>query len=248
MKKTRKCWMCMGLILIAASSAFAGDLALEVESGAVWFSKNDVRIPGNTGTKFDMRDLTGNGPDPYIRFYANYAFNDKHLLRLTLAPLETEGTGTLKESTIFENDVFDPNVPTKGTYKFNTYRLTYRWTFYDSDHWCWGVGAAVLVRDAEIALEQGAKKQSSNDLGVVPLLHFYGAYRWTDQLSLILDVEGAAAKPGRAVDAALKARWEFNPNWYASAGYRTLEGGSDNDEVYTFAWLHYAMAEIGYRF
>jgi hypothetical protein len=28
----------------------------------------------------------------------------------------------------------------------------------------------------------------------------------------------------------------------------TLEGGSDNDDVYTFAWLHYALAKIGYSF
>ena len=35
---------------------------------------------------------------------------------------------------------------------------------------------------------------------------------------------------------------------YLAAGYRTLEGGADNDSVYTFAWLHYALVEIGARF
>lgn len=32
------------------------------------------------------------------------------------------------------------------------------------------------------------------------------------------------------------------------AGYRTLEGGADNDSLYTFAWLHYAVVGLGYRF
>jgi hypothetical protein len=238
----------LAFALNAGAPALAGELNLEVESGAVWLSRNDTRIPGDTGTEFDMLDLTGSGPEPYIRLYGTYAFNDRHALRVTIAPLEIEGTGTLKETTTFKDDVFAPNVPTKGTYKFNTYRLTYRWTFYDTARWRLGVGAAALVRDAEITLEQGSKKQSRDDLGVVPLLHLYGAYRFTDQLSLILDVEGAASSPGRAIDAALKACYEFDSNWYVSAGYRTLEGGSDNDDVYTFAWLHYALAEIGYRF
>jgi len=237
-----------GLFLAAATAVPAGELQLEAEGGAVWFSRNDVRIPGDSGTKFDMLELTGRGPDPYIRLYATYAFNNRHALRLTFAPLETEGTGTLKESTAFKNEVFAPDVPTKGTYRFNTYRLTYRWTFHDSERWNWGIGAAALVRDAEIALQQGGKKEARDDLGVVPLLHLYGAYDVTDRLALVLDIEGAASRPGRAIDAALKVRYAFNSNWYASAGYRTLEGGADNDDVYTFSWLHYALAEVGYRF
>lgn len=248
MMRFRCLWVYLALALSAGAPALAGNLDLEVESGAVWFSRNDIRIPGDTGTTFDMLDLTGSGPEPYVRLYATYAFNDRHALRVTIAPFEIDGTGTLKENTTFEGEVFTSNVPTKGTYKFDTYRLTYRWTFHDSARWRFGVGAAALVRDAEISLEQDNKKQSRDDLGVVPLLHLYGAYNFTDRLSLILDVEGAASSPGRAVDAALKARYEFNSNWYVSAGYRTLEGGSDNDDVYTFAWLHYALAEIGYRF
>ncbi len=53
---------------------------------------------------------------------------------------------------------------------------------------------------------------------------------------------------GRAVDVALTVSHEFDSGWYAAAGYRTLEGGADNDEVYTFAWLHYAQIDLGYRF
>ncbi len=74
-----------GLFLIMASSVFAGELDIRLEGGGVWFSRNDVRIPGDDGTKFGMRDLTGKGPDPYIRIYATYDFNDKHALRLTFA-------------------------------------------------------------------------------------------------------------------------------------------------------------------
>jgi hypothetical protein len=32
------------------------------------------------------------------------------------------------------------------------------------------------------------------------------------------------------------------------AGYRMVEGGADNDEVYTFAWFHYAVVGLGLAF
>ena len=63
-------WL-LGAVLIITSSTPAGELDLQLESGNVWFSRNEVRIPGDDGTKFDLRDLTG---DPYVRFYATYDF------------------------------------------------------------------------------------------------------------------------------------------------------------------------------
>lgn len=238
----------VGVMLSTALSATATGLDLQVEGGGIRFSRNDVRIPGDSGTKFDMLDLTGRGPDPYVRLYATYDFNNRQALRLTYAPLTVDGTGLLNEAVTFEDGTFAAHVPTKGTYTFNTYRLTYRWTFYQRARWRWAIGAAALVRDAEITLEQAGQRQSSDDLGLVPLLHLYGEYRLSDRTSVILDVEGAWAPMGRAVDGALKAQYDFHSGWYVEAGYRTLEGGADNDDVYTFAWLHYGLVTAGCRF
>jgi hypothetical protein len=221
---------------------------MELETGGVWFGNNEVRIPGDTGTKFDLLDLTGSGPDVYFRLYGTYRFNPKHALRLTLAPLETEGTGQLTQDVQFQNKIFSAHTDTKGTYRFNTYRLTYRWSFHRALKWHWGVGATLLVRDAKIELEQGNQKARKDDLGVVPLLHIYGSYNFNDQTSIIFDVDGAGSGQGRAVDAALKAQYEFPSGWYGALGYRTLEGGADNDTVYNFAWLHYVIMSAGYRF
>ena len=38
-----------------------------LETGGVWFSRNDVRIPSETGTEFDMTKLTGSGPAFFAR-------------------------------------------------------------------------------------------------------------------------------------------------------------------------------------
>ena len=245
---------CHGILLailicaLLPATGRTGNLSIEAEGGAVWFSQNDVRIPGDSGTTFDMLDLTGDGPDAYLRLYAVYDFNEKHAVRLTYAPVETEGTGTLQEDVTFRDSVFQAGVPTEGTYKFNTYRLTYRWTFFSSERWKWGFGAAALVRDADIRLKQGALEENRDDLGFVPLLHLYGAWTPDDHWSVIFDFEGAAAPQGRALDAALKAQYAFDSGWHLAGGYRTLEGGADNDSVYTFAWLHYLFLSTGYRF
>jgi hypothetical protein len=238
----------VGLMFVPGPQGWATEVRVGVETGAVWFSRNDARIPGDSGTKTDLTSLTGHGPDPVVRLTTEVAFTPRHLVRLTLAPVEVEGTGTLSRETVFKDGLFSPGIPTKATYRFNTYRLTYRWNFHTSDRWQWGVGAALLVRDAEIALEQAGEQQARDDLGVVPLLHVYGAYRLDDAWSLIVDVEGAGASPGRAIDAAFKLRYASERGWYAALGYRTIEGGADNDDVYTFAWLHAAVAEVGYRF
>lgn len=237
-----------GAMLLVAPCAFAGSFDLRLESGALAFSRNEVRIPGDGGTKFDMLDLTGKGPSPFVRVYATYDFNPGHALRLTYAPVSVDGKGRLRGDVVFRDDVFAADVPTKGIYKFNTYRLTYRRTFRDGERWPWGIGLAVLVRDAEITLQQGDKRQSKNDLGFVPLIHLYGAYRFDERVSFVMDAEGAWSPMGRAIDAALMAQYRFDSGWYAAAGYRSLEGGADNDEVYTFAWLHYVQASIGCRF
>lgn len=241
-------WLLLVLSFSVASPAIASDMDIRLEGGSAWFSRNDVRIPSDTGTRFDLLDLTGTGATPYFRFYSTWHFNDRHALRLTIAPLQAGGTGILDKDVTFDGSLFTAGTPVKGSYQFNTYRLTYRWTFYDQARWRWGFGGALLVRDADITLQQGATRASNDDLGLVPLLHVHGEYRVNEHTSLLLDVEGAWSPMGRAVDAALMAEHRFDSGWYLGAGYRTLEGGADNDDVYTFAWLHYAMVSVGYRF
>lgn len=223
-------------------------LTVTLEGGAASFTRNDVRIPNEGGTRYDMTDLTGEGSDPYARLYVHYAFNDRHSLRLNLAPLQSSGTGEFDQPVDFVESTFAADTPTRGSYRFNTYRLTYRWLFHQSEQWDWGFGGALLVRDAKVELTQGELNELDDDLGVVPLLHFYGAYHINSDWSLIMDLEAAGAAQGRAVDLALQARYQLDRHWSIAGGYRILDGGADNDSLYTFARVHYAHVAVGYQF
>ncbi len=61
-------------------------------------------------------------------------------------------------------------------------------------------------------------------------------------------MDAAAAPQGYAVDLALRAEWRLARKASAFVGYRFLDGGADNDEVYTFANFHYATAGLSLRF
>lgn len=247
-----KQWMLIpALVMVtlpAPSTAEEKAFMLEAETGGLWFSRNRTEIPSDTGTRFDLDDLTGSGPDAYLRLAASYRFDPKHSLRLTYAPIRASGTGRLTETVRFVDADFTAGAPVRGVYRFDTYRLTYRWTFHSSDTWDFGVGGSVLLRDAKIQLEQGNTRRRDEDIGVVPLLHLYGARHLGPDTSLVLDIEGAAAPQGRAIDASLTLRHTLPSGWQMFAGYRTLEGGADNDDVYTFAWMHFATLGLALTF
>lgn len=249
--KAQSLWPLVGLGMGAVTPAVAagdrGPVTVEVEGGGVWFSGNDVRVPGDSGTRFDLLDLTGTGANGFYRIYGAWDLTRRHGLRLGIAPLEVSGTGKLGKRTRFAGTTFDPG-RTKATYRFSTYRLTYRYTFAEGPRAAWRIGFTGLVRDAKIQLEQDGQRARDTNVGFVPLLHLYGRVRLTPDWDFVLDFDGLAAPQGRALDLGLKVVRDVGRNWQVGAGYRTLEGGVDNDEVYNFAWLHYGFASLAYRF
>ncbi|TVP57177.1 MAG: hypothetical protein EA349_07020 [Halomonadaceae bacterium] len=222
---------------------------LTLEAGPAWFSRNDARIPNDAqGDRFDVTDLSGSGATPSFRINLDYHWDQYHSVRATYAPLRIAGTNVLGDDTRFAGELFEAGEPTKATYIFNTYRLGYRYTWHESDRWQTRVGASLLIRDANIRLQQGNTVADDPDLGVVPLLSLQITRFLSPRWSAELDVEGLAAPQGRAFDAALAAQYQWHPNITTRVGYRTLEGGADNDSVYTFAWVHYLFAGLRLAF
>lgn len=159
LKKTRYLVWSMAICAVfvtAAQGAGQKKFSIEIEAGPVWQSRNDVRIPNDTGTKFSMRDIQGNGPFAAARVYFDYAFRPKHELRVLAAPLSVTATGQLPATTSFAGKTFAPGMPVEGTYQFNSYRLTYRYRIYEGDRWTWKIGATGKIRDAKIELRQGS--------------------------------------------------------------------------------------------
>jgi hypothetical protein len=242
------------VVLVGATTCRAEErpfrrFLLELEAGPVWQSRNDVQIPNDdTGTRFSLIDVQGNGPWPAARLYLTWNVNERHGLRALAAPLSVTETGVLPSTTSFEGATFDADVPTQATYQFNSWRLTYAYRFHDSHRWTGWVGATAKIRDARIELRQGETISKKTDVGFVPLLHLRGEVRIAGRWRAGLDLDALAGGPGRAEDGAVKLIFDPSRSWSVSVGYRTVEGGADVDEVYNFAWLHYLVLAASTRF
>ena len=233
----------------AVAAQEASRFAVELEAGPAWQSSNDVQIPNDAdGTRFSLVDLAGYGPWPAGRLYLTWNINERHGLRALAAPLSFTETGILQEPVDFAGASYLPGVPTEATYQFDSWRLTYRYRFHHGERWTWWVGATAKIRDAEIRLEQGGVTSRDTDLGFVPLLHLAADWRLAERWHLLLDLDALAGGPGRAEDFAAKLAYDLNDRWSITAGYRTVEGGADTDDVYAFAWFHYAVVSGIYRF
>ena len=236
-------------VAVPPATAETPRFSLELEAGPTWQSKNDVQIPNDElGTRFSLKDLVGAGPWPAARVYFTWNINQKNGLRLLLAPLSYAETGIFDDPVDFAGAAYAPDVPTKATYQFNSWRLTYRYQFKESDRWQLWIGATAKIRDAEIKLQQGDTTSRDTDVGFVPLLYFGADWRFAEKWHLIADFDGLAGGPGRAIDLALKIGYDINDRWSVTAGYRTVEGGVDIDEVYNFAWFNYAVVSGVVRF
>ena len=228
--------------------AQAPRVQLELEAGPAWQSYNDVEIPNDgSATRFSLSDIAGSGPGAAIRLYATWRVAERHGIRLLLAPLTLTGRGPTDRALDFAGARYASDDSVDATYTFNSYRVSYRWLARETESFTGWVGLTAKVRDATIALSQGGTSSRKDDLGFVPLLHLAGQWKLGRAWSLGLDVDGLAGGPGRAVDASLKLGYDLSDAWSVRVGYRTLEGGADVEEVYAFAWLHYAAASVVWR-
>lgn len=213
---------------------------LRIEGAAVWQSQNDQRIPGNAGDNFSFADFS-QGPFPAYRIYLGHKWNNRHEIRALYAPLAISLNGQFGGDVRFQDAVFAANTPTEGYYKFNSYRLTYAYHFDPINEWELAAGFTGKIRDASVELKQGALNRSKDNVGFVPLLNFQAARRMASQFFFRFDLDALAAPQGRAVDAGMFVEYRTDQeHMHYFLGYRMVEGGADNDQVFNFAWFHFA--------
>src|SRR5512143_1243120 len=167
----------VGLLVIAAPARAqerrpTPRLALELEAGPAWQSRNAAQIPNDeSATRFSLVPLVGKGPWPAVRGYLTWNLNERHALRLLLAPLSIRESGTLSRPIRFAGASYVPGAPVKAEYTFNSYRLTYRYRVREATRTSAWIGFTAKVRDATIALTQNGTASRKDDVGFVPLLH-----------------------------------------------------------------------------
>lgn len=221
----------------------------DIESGLVTPGYNDIQIPNNeTATRFSLKDDVGIDNKAYLRMRLSVRLGRKHGLSLLYAPLSANASGVLAGPVNFQEARFEAGESVTGLYRFNSYRLTYRYLLLSKPALNMWIGFTAKIRDAEIKLESVNRVSSKTNVGFVPLLHFYMDWQWNKRWGMILEADALAAKQGRAEDVSATVYYRLNDKLRFKLGYRLVEGGSDGDEVYNFAFINYFSAGMIFNF
>ncbi len=235
---------CFAITISLNVLTLSGQATFDLETGAVATGYNDVRIPGDQGTLFSMKDDLISKTEIFFRLRAGYTIKNRHTLSLLYAPLETVSKGNVSYNILFEGVNFPSNTDITGTYKFNSYRLTYRYEIVLKPKFEFGLGFTAKIRDAKIALSSAGLESEKLNVGFVPIINFRLLWKVDEKFGLLLEGDALAAPQGRAEDVLIAATYRISDRFGLKAGYRILEGGADNDEVYNFALFNYAAAGL----
>jgi len=225
-----------------------GQWFFDFENGLALPGYNNVRIPGDSGTSFSLsKDLKADSTY-FFRLRLGYQWNLRHTLSLFASPFRLNAAGSVDKEIVFFEETFPVNVPLSAVYKFNSYRLTYRYDFIRKEKWRAGIGLTAKIREAAIEVEGGGRRSAKTNVGFVPLVNFRVQWQFQKDWSFLLEGDAAAASQGRAEDVLLALQYHLNDRLILRAGYRILEGGADVEEVYNFALIHFLSAGVTYVF
>jgi len=217
---------------------------VDLESGGVFPGYCDVRIPGDTGTLFSLTDDLSTDSSLFIRVRAGLRIHPRHTVLVLFAPLTLDGAGRVDFPIEYNGVSFPANMPLESVYRFNSYRLSWRYGIKEGKQLRIGIGLTAKVRDASIEISGGGQASKNSNVGVVPLLNFLLEWRFSPVLRLLFEGDAAAAPQGRAEDVQLALVYQKNEKWAFRVGYRILEGGADNDKVYNFALFNYFLVGV----
>jgi hypothetical protein len=232
------------LTVFSSSMIIYSQIGFDVEAGLIKSGYNDVRIPGTNGTLFSFSEELKSDNEFFYRIRLNYKIGDKHNLSILYAPLTINAEGKFDKDVRFQDVTFLSSTNVTGTYTFNSYRLTYRYDIYLGESAEFGLGLTAKIRDAEIILKNDMQESINDDFGFVPLINFRFFLKLSNQFGFLLAGDALAAPQGRAEDILAAFTYSVADNFKIKLGYRLLEGGADNDKVYTFTFINYASLGV----
>jgi hypothetical protein len=220
---------------------------IEAETGGVFPGYCDVGIPGDTGTRFSLTGDLSTPSSLFLRLRAGFTLGRRHSVVVLYAPLSLEGSGRVPYPIRFFGVTFPADTPLRSVYRFNSYRVSYRYGLKNDEGLNIGVGFTAKIRDAAIKLGGGGRESEKTNVGFVPIINFLLEWRFSPAWRLLLEGDALAAPQGRAEDVFVGLVYQKSDDWALKLGYRILEGGADNVKVYNFALLHYlAVGAIFY--
>jgi len=115
----------LALLIVGGRSVQAQGWA-QLETGIAISGYNDVQSPGTTGTRFSLSEELEAENVIFFRLRLGWNINEKHTVTLLAAPLRFNSSGSLDRDLVYEGVTFPAGTPLEGTYRFDSYRITWR--------------------------------------------------------------------------------------------------------------------------
>jgi hypothetical protein len=235
-------------ILLLSVPVFGLDWFVDLETGFAFPGYNDVQVPNDsTGTRFSLTEVLDVETEFVFRARIGL-ITGRHWFSLLAAPLRLEGSGVLRSELHFADEVFGEGDRVDGLYRFDSYRLSWRYRLLDGSRFSLAAGLTAKIRDAEIRLESGGFSAATTNTGFVPLIGFDARWNPSPCFTMLLEGDALVGPQGRAEDVFLGVMIHPGSSTDLRAGYRIVEGGADVESVYNFTLVSYLMAGITRRF
>ena len=247
--------ICLLILFICVPIIHAQFMA-DLETGLNLSGYNDVRVPRNTGSLFSLQKDIGSSASLFFRTKFSYTFAKRHTVSVLLAPFTKTYKGELKQNVVFADSTFSKEFETKGKYKFNSWRLSYRWDFINSKKFQIGLGLTGMIRDVKITLTgrdasgglPGVDVESSkSNTGFLPLINFLFAWKVTPCMDVRIEGDAIVTPHGRAEDICFGWTGCISDKVSMKLGYRFLEGGADKDAAYNYAFFHHIVLGVMFK-
>lgn len=169
---------------------------------------NDIRIPSDLGTQFSVKDDLKSKTKIFYCFRASYTLQSRHTISLLYAPLEIKSAGRVPYKISFNGVFFDADTDLNSIYKFNSYRLTYRYHLISQTKIILGLGFTAKIRDSRILLYSTKQTTERTSIGFVPIINFNFKWNINKAWGLLLSGDALVAPQGRAEDIQLAITYQ----------------------------------------
>ena len=169
---------------------------------------NDIHIPSDLGTQFSVKDDLKSKTKIFYCFRASYTLQSRHTISLLYAPLEIKSAGRVPYKISFNGVFFDADTDLNSIYKFNSYRLTYRYHLISQTKIILGLGFTAKIRDSRILLYSTKQTTERTSIGFVPIINFNFKWNINKAWGLLLSGDALVAPQGRAEDIQLAITYQ----------------------------------------
>ncbi|MFA6617618.1 MAG: hypothetical protein WCT23_00920 [Candidatus Neomarinimicrobiota bacterium] len=223
-------------------------VSFEIETGTVGVLSHTYQS-GRTeegATRFDY--VKQGGQDvlfPFDRYVANITIKEKHKISLMYQPLKVTTNVTFRDDVMVDSVLFSKGTPMELSYGFPFYRITYSYSFINSENFTLAGGLALQARNANIVFKalDGTAMTVANNVGPVPSLNLNGRYDFNGGAFLGFEVTGLYASSaiingasfafeGSILDASLRGGYTLIDGLDVFANFRFLGGTSKGESQY----------------